>query len=58
MLTAIRGNITLAELSPSAGNPDMKDRLQSANHATQRAADLFKQLHATHAGAMAIICVR
>lgn len=44
MLTAIRGNITLAELSPSAGNPDMKDRLQSANHATQRAADLVKQL--------------
>ncbi len=44
MLTAIRGNITLAELSPSAGNSDMKDRLQSANHATQRAADLVKQL--------------
>lgn len=44
MLTAIRGNITLAELSASAGSSDMKDRLQNANQATQRAADLVKQL--------------
>ncbi len=44
MLTAIRGNLTLAELSPAAGSADMRDRLQNANHATQRAADLVKQL--------------
>ena len=43
-LTAIRGNLTLAELSPAANSPDMRDRLQNANHATQRAADLVKQL--------------
>jgi two-component system cell cycle sensor histidine kinase/response regulator CckA len=44
VLTAIRGNLTLAELSPAANSPDMRDRLQNANHATQRAADLVKQL--------------
>ncbi len=45
MLTAIRGNLTLAELSPgTSGNADVRDRLQSANQATQRAADLVKQL--------------
>jgi PAS domain S-box-containing protein len=44
MLTAIRGNLTLAELSPGAGSADMRDKLQNANHATQRAADLVKQL--------------
>jgi two-component system cell cycle sensor histidine kinase/response regulator CckA len=44
MLTAIRGNLTLAELSPGANNADVRDRLQSAGHATQRATDLVKQL--------------
>ncbi|MCX6856451.1 MAG: ATP-binding protein [Verrucomicrobia bacterium] len=45
MLTAIRGNLTLAELSSGgAASPDVRDKLQNANHATQRAADLVKQL--------------
>ncbi len=45
MLTAIRGNLTLAELSSGGTNsPDVRDKLQNANHATQRAADLVKQL--------------
>lgn len=45
MLTAIRGNLTLAELSPgTSGNADVRDKLQCANQATQRAADLVKQL--------------
>lgn len=45
MLTAIRGNLTLAELSSGvAQSPDVRDKLQNANHATQRAADLVKQL--------------
>jgi two-component system cell cycle sensor histidine kinase/response regulator CckA len=44
MLTAIRGNLTLAELSPGASTADVRDKLQSAGHATQRAADLVKQL--------------
>ncbi|GEP45391.1 hybrid sensor histidine kinase/response regulator [Brevifollis gellanilyticus] len=45
MLTAIRGNLTLAELNPgTSGNADVRDKLQSANQATQRAADLVKQL--------------
>ncbi len=45
MLTAIRGNLTLAELSPGANTtPDVRDKLQNAGHATQRAAELVKQL--------------
>jgi len=44
MLTAIRGNLTLAELAPGASNPDVRDKLQHANQATQRATDLVKQL--------------
>jgi two-component system, cell cycle sensor histidine kinase and response regulator CckA len=45
MLTAIRGNLTLAELSSGgSASPDVRDKLQNANHATQRAADLVKQL--------------
>lgn len=45
MLTAIRGNLTLAELSSGGSqSPDVRDKLQNANHATQRAADLVKQL--------------
>jgi two-component system cell cycle sensor histidine kinase/response regulator CckA len=45
MLTAIRGNLTLAELAPgTSGNADVRDKLQCANQATQRAADLVKQL--------------
>ncbi len=44
MLTAIRGNLTLAELSPSASSSDVRDKLSNANQATQRAADLVKQL--------------
>lgn len=44
LLTTIRGNLTLAELT-SASNPGaVRDRLQSATHATQRAADLVKSL--------------
>lgn len=41
MLTTIRGNLTLAEIGPGT---DVKDKLKTANHATQRAADLVKQL--------------
>jgi two-component system, cell cycle sensor histidine kinase and response regulator CckA len=44
MLTTIRGNITLAELASPASSPDMLDRLQNASQATQRAADLVRQL--------------
>lgn len=45
MLTAIRGNLTLAELSPgAAGSHDVRDKLSNATQATQRAADLVKQL--------------
>lgn len=44
MLTAIRGNLTLAELQP-VGNPNgVREKLQCANQATQRAADLVKSL--------------
>ena len=44
LLTAIRGNLTLAELAPE-GNPNgVRDRLQNASHATQRAAELVKSL--------------
>ncbi|MBE7498599.1 MAG: response regulator [Verrucomicrobiaceae bacterium] len=43
LLTAIRGNLTLAELTPS-GDASVRDRLQNASHATQRAADLVKSL--------------
>ncbi len=44
LLTTIRGNITLAELTPP-GNPNgVRDKLQNATHATQRAADLVKSL--------------
>lgn len=42
MLTTIRGNLTLAEITPAGG--DMKSKIKTANHATQRAADLVKQL--------------
>ncbi|HCN28273.1 MAG TPA: hypothetical protein DIT64_05755, partial [Verrucomicrobiales bacterium] len=41
MLTTIRGNLTLAEISPGG---DVKDKIKTATHATQRAADLVKQL--------------
>ncbi|MDZ4287635.1 MAG: ATP-binding protein [Prosthecobacter sp.] len=44
MLTAIRGNLTLAELTPSANTDAVRDKIQNANQATQRAADLVKQL--------------
>jgi PAS domain S-box-containing protein len=44
MLTTIRGNLTLAELSPGAASTDVRDKLSNANQATQRAADLVKQL--------------
>ena len=44
MLTAIRGNLALAELSPGVSSSDVRDKLQHANQATLRAADLVKQL--------------
>ena len=44
LLTAIRGNLTLAELTPADNPNGVRDRLQNASHATQRAADLVKSL--------------
>ncbi len=46
LLTAIRGNLTLAELTPMRdGQPlDVRDKIQNANQATARAAELVKQL--------------
>lgn len=44
MLTAIRGNLTLAELQPASNQSEVREKLQCANHATQRAADLVKSL--------------
>lgn len=44
MLTAIRGNLTLAELQPATNQSEVREKLQSANLATQRAADLVKSL--------------
>jgi len=44
MLTAIRGNLTLAELAPGTNSAEVRDKLASANHATQRAAELVKQM--------------
>lgn len=44
LLTAIRGNLTLAELTPADNPSGVRDRLQNASHATQRAADLVKSL--------------
>ncbi|HEY1084139.1 MAG TPA: ATP-binding protein [Prosthecobacter sp.] len=44
MLTAIRGNLTLAELQPAGNQSEVREKLQNANQATQRAADLVKSL--------------
>ena len=44
LLTTIRGNLTLAELTSPANPGAVRDRLQNATHATQRAADLVKSL--------------
>jgi len=44
MLTAIRGNLTLAELQPASNQSQVREKLQCANQATQRAADLVKSL--------------
>ncbi len=44
MLTAIRGNLTLAELQPANNQSEVREKLQCANQATQRAADLVKSL--------------
>jgi len=44
MLTAIRGNLTLAELQPASNQTQVREKLQCANQATQRAADLVKSL--------------
>ncbi|MBK8092983.1 MAG: response regulator [Verrucomicrobiaceae bacterium] len=44
LLTTIRGNLTLAELTPASNAGAVRDKLQSASHATQRAADLVKSL--------------
>ncbi len=44
LLTTIRGNLTLAELTSPTNPGAVRDRLQNATHATQRAADLVKSL--------------
>lgn len=44
LLTTIRGNLTLAELTAPSNPNGVRDRLQNATHATQRAADLVKSL--------------
>ncbi len=44
LLTAIRGNLTLAELTPATNHVGVRDKLQNANHATTRAAELVKSL--------------
>jgi signal transduction histidine kinase/ActR/RegA family two-component response regulator len=44
LLTTIRGNLTLAELTSPENPGAVRDRLQNATHATQRAADLVKSL--------------
>jgi len=44
MLTAIRGNLTLAELTPPGNQAAVRDKLQNASHATTRAAELVKSL--------------
>ena len=44
LLTAIRGNLTLAELTPSSNQAGVRDKIQNANHATTRAAELVKSL--------------
>ncbi|MEZ5384599.1 MAG: ATP-binding protein [Prosthecobacter sp.] len=44
MLTAIRGNLTLAELTPAENQAAVRDKLQNASHATTRAAELVKSL--------------
>lgn len=44
LLTAIRGNLTLAELTPATNQAGVRDKLQSASHATTRAAELVKSL--------------
>jgi two-component system cell cycle sensor histidine kinase/response regulator CckA len=44
LLTAIRGNLTLAELTPPANSAAVRDRIQHASEATQRATDLVKHL--------------
>jgi len=44
LLTAIRGNLTLAELTPPTNPAGVRDKLQNANHATTRAAELVKSL--------------
>jgi signal transduction histidine kinase/FixJ family two-component response regulator len=44
MLTAIRGNLTLAELTPVENQAAVRDKLQNASQATTRAAELVKSL--------------
>jgi len=44
LLTAIRGNLTLAELTPASNQAGVRDKIQNANHATTRAAELVKSL--------------
>lgn len=44
MLTAIRGNLTMAEMTPGATTPDVRDKLHGASQATTRAAHLVKSL--------------
>jgi two-component system cell cycle sensor histidine kinase/response regulator CckA len=44
LLTTIRGNLTLAELTPASNQVGVRDKLQNANHATTRAAELVKSL--------------
>lgn len=44
MLTAIRGNLTLAEMMPAANSSEVREKMHNATQATERAADLVKQL--------------
>lgn len=44
MLTAIRGNLTLAEMSPGVGGSGVREKLNGASQATTRAAQLVKSL--------------
>ncbi len=44
ILTTIRGNLTLAELTPASNQAGVRDKLQNASHATTRAAELVKSL--------------
>jgi signal transduction histidine kinase len=44
LLTAIHGNIALAELTPHGNEAEVKTRLEGASQATTRATELVKQL--------------